>query len=225
MPLGVGTSQRQPVYFLLMRRTSVFSAVLVAATALVVAPTASASVPRAFVFTGGSIPKAVTLTNVDANSRLVGALTRSSPVSPRGLGGRPFIDVVVRWAGGIPVQHGRFYPGWKKLPAEIDLPWAGSWPRRLTEDGLALLEAHGIPVRTQTPRDWYQLWWLIVLGLFVSLGATFVAVRVRRRATRRTATQTPATSGPLVVRPRRATHSRVRSMARSSSRRRRRQPL
>ena len=44
-------------------------------------------------------------------------------------------------------QVGRFYPAVGDQPALVVLPGYGSWPRRVSEEALQILDANGIPVR------------------------------------------------------------------------------
>jgi hypothetical protein len=80
------------------------------------------------------------------------------------LRGRPSLRLSLFWgprwneylgAGNSPArlrpadadQHGRFYPAWHGRPAAIDLPWAGQWPRLVSQRALRILARFGVPVR------------------------------------------------------------------------------
>jgi hypothetical protein len=92
-------------------------------------------------------------------------LLSSGPAAPSDPhGGRPSLQLAMFWDAGIwepyvregrlgslrpeqANQFGRFYPAVAGQPALVDLPWAGTWPKRVGPDAQAILARHGVPTR------------------------------------------------------------------------------
>jgi hypothetical protein len=143
----------------------------------------------------------------DEIAALTGLLA-SGPAAPSDpLGGRPGLQLAMFWDAGIwepyvregrlgslrpeqANQFGRFYPAVAGQAALVDLPWAGTWPKRVSPEALAILARHGVPTRLDSsgvptrhggdagiPVTW---WWAGGVGAaLIAVGAPLVA---RRRA-------------------------------------------
>jgi hypothetical protein len=169
---------------------------------------ARAAAPRLFMVSGAPLAKPVMLSDWDEIATLTGLLS-SSPAAPSDpLGGRPSLQLAMFWDAGIwepyvregrlgslrpeqANQFGRFYPAVAGQPALVDLPWAGTWPKRVGPDALAILARHGVPTQLDSgggsglpirpgdeagiPVPW---WWAGGVGAaLIAVGALLVARR------------------------------------------------
>jgi hypothetical protein len=170
---------------------------------------AQAAAPRLLMVTGAQVVKPVMLSDWDEILTLAGLLS-SGPAAPSDpLGGRPSLQLAMFWNAGIwepyarkgrleslrpeqANQFGRFYPAVAGRPALVDLPWAGTWPKRVGPDALAILARHGVPTRLDSgggsgvpgpgggDAGLPPPWWAGVVGAaLIAVGALMVA---RRRA-------------------------------------------
>lgn len=150
-----------------MRGLTRTGVVLMTAVALLLLPPAvRAAVPRIVLVTGPSLPVPVVLSDWGDNGQLLSGDERSD-LSPDDLIGRPFFDLWLFWgvewdvyvAAGNPLdrlrpeqanQHARFFPavGDAEALLTIDyIPGPGAPVRGMIPEGLAVLAAHGVPVR------------------------------------------------------------------------------
>lgn len=170
------------------------------------AGTAKAAAPRLIMVTGPPLSSPVTLSNWDEIARFVQAAANESPAADRAsLAGRPSLRLALFWDARIwepyvrqgrlaslrpdqANQFGRFYPAADGLPAAMDLPWTGSWPKELNAAALAILKRHGVPVDLGGS-DAIATWWWVVAGVAgaVLVGGA-ITLSARRRLTARSGT-------------------------------------
>lgn len=135
------------------------AAVLAALLAAVPAPTRAAA-PWAVVVYGPPLAAPVILTDWHENHRLLLAVRRDAGLAWSELDGRPYLRLTLYWGedwkdrvrqGRLPVtgQQGRFYPAVGDRPAAVVIHRAVSRPvpEPLEAECLAILAAHGVPVR------------------------------------------------------------------------------
>ena len=85
---------------------------------------AQAAAPRLVMVGGAPLAPPILLSDWDEIATLTGLLSSgpAAPSDPRG--GRPSLQLAL-----------------------VDLPWAGTWPKRVGPDALAILVRHGVPTR------------------------------------------------------------------------------
>jgi hypothetical protein len=145
------------------RRAGALVAVALLAAGWSAAP-ARAAAPRLLMIGGAPLAAPVLPSDWDEISTLTGLLS-SGPAAPSDpLGGRPSLRLAMFWDAGIwepyvregrlgslrpeqANQFGRFYPAVAGRPALVDLPWVGTWPKRVGPEALAILARHGVPTR------------------------------------------------------------------------------
>lgn len=141
-------------------RPSRTAAVLAALLAAAVLVPARAAAPWAVVVSGPPLAAPVILTDRQENHRLLLAVRRDAGLSWSELDGRPYLWLTLYWGewwevqvrqGRLPTtsQQGRFYPAVGDRPAAVVIHGAASRPvpQLLEAEGLAILAAHGVPVR------------------------------------------------------------------------------
>jgi hypothetical protein len=169
---------------------------------------AQAAAPRLLMVGGAPLAKPVMLSDWDEILMLTGLLSSgpAAPSDPRG--GRPSLQLAMFWDAGIwepyvrggrpgslrpeqANQFGRFYPAVAGRPALVDLPWAGTWPKRVGPQALAILVHHGVPTQLDhgggsgvpirlgdqagIPGTW---WWAGAVGAaLIAVGALLLARR------------------------------------------------
>ena len=142
-----------------MTRVLLLACVLFAVTA----GTASAAAPRIVIVSGAPLQHQVVISSWERIAALVQQINAYGHAVPRSrLAARPKLAVSMFWgpawndfiaAGKAPAslrpaqadQRGAFYPAWHGRPAAMDLPWAGTWPRLVQANALAILERYGVP--------------------------------------------------------------------------------
>jgi hypothetical protein len=137
---------------------------LVLATAAVSVPLADGAAPRILIVSGEPLAHQVVISNWTTIFKgIVEPVMQTPTVNRRQLRGRPHLTLSMFWgprwndylATGRPAaalrpgdadQQGSFYPAWHGRTAAIDLPWAGSWPRRVPPRALTTLKSYRIPI-------------------------------------------------------------------------------
>ena len=166
---------------------------------------ARAAAPRLLMVSGAPLASPILLSDWDELGTLTGLLS-SGPAAPSDpLGGRPSLRLAMFWDAGIwepyvregrlgslrpeqANQFGRFYPAVGGRPALVDLPWVGTWPKRVGPDALAILGRHGVPTQlggsgVPAPRSGdagipVTWWWVGGMGAaLIAVGALLVARR------------------------------------------------
>jgi hypothetical protein len=194
------------------RRVAAFVAIALLAVVWSAAP-AQASAPRLVMISGAPLASQVLLSDWGEIATLTELLSSgpAAPSDPRG--DRPSLQLAMFWNAGLwesyvrdgrlgtlrpeqADQFGRFYPAVPGRPALVDLPWDGTWPKRVSPEALAILVRHGVPTQldggggsgmptrrgdeADIPGTW---WW--AGGVGVALSAAGALLVARRRPTRR----------------------------------------
>jgi hypothetical protein len=137
-----------------------------AVAAALFAGAARSAAPRIVIVSGKPLVRQVAISNWQAIFVVVQEAVSAPAAARTGLARRPRLRLALFWgpgwnqylrAGkrasaltpGQADQHGSLYPAWHGLPALIDLPWAGSWPRVVSARARAVLSRYGVPVRVR----------------------------------------------------------------------------
>jgi hypothetical protein len=191
------------------QRTATIVVIALAAVLWGAAP-ARAAAPRLVMVSGAPLAKPVLLSDWEEIARLYGMLFNGPAASSEPRGGRPSLQLGLFWDAGIwepylregrlgslrpeqANQFGRLYPAVPGRPALVELPGAGTWPKRVSPQALAILARHGVPLRldlggaTGGPAGGGAgdaVWWWAG-GIGVALGIGGVVLLVRRKAASR----------------------------------------
>lgn len=143
-----------------MRRLLVLA--LSAFLAVVAGAPAGAAAPRAIAVHGPLLPAPVYLTDWEENLRLLLSVPRDVHLPWSRVDRRPYLRLTLYWGEGwqdevregrpdAAGQQGRFYPAVGDRPAAVIIFGREGDPvlRPVAPEGLAILAAHGVPVRLE----------------------------------------------------------------------------